>query len=136
MLGQQANMVKQLARVMMVAKAGSLNDPNGAACNATGTSTSQQIACTMTVMASVMTGAATTDPTKAATVLAALNAQTVTTAYMPIIKADGTLAMPMQSVDMTSTTTTSTSMQAAMQSAGMTTTAAPSTVTTMMPRMR
>lgn len=133
MLGQQANMVKQLTRVMMAAKyAGSLKDSNGAACNATGTSTPQQIACTVNVMASVMTGAATTDPTKAATVLAALNAQTVTTAYMPIIKADGTLAMPMQSVDMTSTTTTSTSMQAAMQSAGMTTAAAPNTATTMM----
>lgn len=136
MLGQQANMVKQLTRVMMAAKyAGSLKDLNGAACNATGTSTPQQIACTVNAMASVMTGAATTDATKAATVLAALNAQTVTTAYMPITKADGTLAMPMQLVDMTSTTTTTTSMQAAMQSAGMTTTAAPNTVTTMVQGM-
>lgn len=80
MLGQQANMVKQLTRVIMAAKyAGSLKDLNGAACNATGTSTPQQIACTVNAMASVMTGAATTDPTKVATVLAALNAQTVTT---------------------------------------------------------
>jgi len=133
MLGQQANMVKQLTRVRMVAQSGVLKDPNDAACNVTPATPSTQIACTMNVMANAMTGLATTDQTA---VLAALNAQTVTTAYMPIIKADGTLAMPMQSVDMTSPTSTSTSMQAAMSSAGMTTTAAPNTVTTMMPGIR
>lgn len=113
MLGQQANMVKQLTRVMMVAKAGSLNDPGFAACSAI---PSTPTACALKVMASVMTGPATTDPTKASAVLAALNAQTVTTAYMPIIKADGALTMPL--IDMTSTTTMMTTITS-MQRAGM-----------------
>lgn len=114
-LGKQANMVKQLTRVVMAAKnASSLKDSHGVACNAAGTTAAQQIACTMNAMASVMTGIATTDQTKEAAVLAALNSQTVTTAYMPIIKGDGTLDM--EPTDMDSTE----SMQTAMQRAGMT----------------
>ena len=130
MLGKQTNMVQQLTRVMMAAKnAGSLKDPNGVACNATGTTTSQQVACVVNAMAGVMTGVTTSDPNKAATVLAALTSQNVTTAYMPIIKADGTLTM--QSANMTS----SQSMQTAMQNAGMTTTTAANAVNIMMQGM-
>ena len=132
MLGKQANMVKQLTRVMMVANSNSLINSNDAACNATPATQSTKIACTMNVMASAMTGVATTNQTA---VLTALNNQVVTNVFMPIIKADGTLAMPMQSVDMTSSTSTSTSMQSAMQSAGMTTTSNTNTVTTMMQGM-
>jgi hypothetical protein len=130
MLGKQANMVKQLTRVMMAAKsASSLKGSNGAACNAAGTSAPQQVACAMNVMASMMTGVATTDQTKSATVLAALNSQNVTAAYMSMIKADGTLGMEL--TDMTS----SQSMQTAMQSAGMTTQAAANSVHIMMQGM-
>ena len=130
MLGKQANMVQQLTRVMMVARyASSLTDQNGVACNAAGTSTPQQVACAMNAMAGVMTSVATTDPTKAATVLAALNSQNVTAAYMPIIKADGTLDMEL--ADMTS----SQSMQTAMQNAGMTTPGAANAVNIMMQGM-
>lgn len=130
MLGKQTNMVQQLTRVMMAAKnASSLKNPNGVACNAAGTTTSQQVACVMNAMANVMTGITTSDPTKAATVLAALTSQNVTMAYMPIIKADGTLTM--QTANMTS----SQSMQTAMQNAGMTTTTAANAVNIMMQGM-
>lgn len=130
MLGKQTNMVQQLTRVMMAAKnASSLKDSNGVACNATGTTTSQQAACVMNAMASVMTGITTSDPTKAATVLAALTSQNVTAAFMPIIKADG--ALTMQMADMTS----SQSMQTAMENAGMTTPAAAGAVNIMMQGM-
>jgi len=130
MLGKQTNMVQQLTRVMMAAKnASSLKDPNGVACNATGTTTSQQVACAMNAMAGVMTGITTSDPTKAATVLAALTSQNVTTAYMPIIKADGTLTMQMANM------TSSQSMQTAMENAGMTTTTAANAVNIMMQGM-
>lgn len=131
MLGKQTNMVQQLTRVMMAARnASSLKDPNGVACNATGTTTTQQVACVVNAMAGVMTGITNSDPTKAATVLAALTAQTATTAYMPIIKPDGTLTMQM--ANMTSTQ----SMQSAMQNAGMTTTTAANAVNIMMQGMR
>ncbi len=130
MLGKQANMVQQLTRVMMAAKnASALKDSNGVACNAAGTSTPQQITCVMNAMAGVMTSVATTDPTRAATVIAALNSQNVTAAYMPIVKADGTLAMEL--ADMTS----SQSMQTAMQNAGMTTPGAANAVNIMMQGM-
>ena len=130
MLGKQSNMVQQLTRVMMAAKnAGTLKDPNGSTCNATGTTTSQQVACVVNAMANVMTGITTSDPTKAATVLAALTSQTVTTAYMPIIKADGTLTMQMANM------TSSQSMQTAMENAGMTTPSAANAVNIMMQGM-
>ena len=130
MLGKQTNMVQQMTRVMMAAKnAGSLKDPNGVACNAAGTTTSQQVACVVNAMAGVMTGITTSDPTKAATVIAALTSQNVTTAYMPIIKADGTLTMQMANM------ASSQSMQTAMQNAGMTTPAAANAVNIMMQGM-
>ena len=135
MLGKQANMVQQLTRVVMAARnASSLTDQNGVACNATGTTppaqiSSLQISCVMNAMAGVMTGVATTDPTRLGTVLTALNSQNVTAAYLPIVKADGTLDQEL--ADMTS----SASMQTAMERAGMTTSGAASAVTIMMPGM-
>lgn len=129
-LAVQANMVKQLARVAMAAKNSNLlNDANGVACNATGTTTSQQFACAVTAMAGVMNSYVTADATKSANMLAALNAQNVTAVRMPIHKADGTLAM--ESADMTS----SASMLNAMQNAGMTPNAAVETVNAMMRKM-
>jgi hypothetical protein len=83
----------------------------------------------MNAMAGVMTGITTSDPTKAATVLAALTSQNVTTAYMPIVKADGALTMQMANM------TSSQSMQTAMQNAGMTTTSAANAVNIMMQGM-
>ncbi|HUW37819.1 MAG TPA: hypothetical protein VMV91_10850 [Rhodocyclaceae bacterium] len=129
MLGKQANMVQQLTRVMMAARnASSLTDQNGVACNAPGSSTAQ-VACVVSAMAGAMSGVASTDPTRAATLLAALNSQNVTAAYMPIVNANGTLVMGL--TDMTS----SASMQAAMQTAGMTTNSAASAVNIMMQGM-
>ncbi len=130
MLGKQSNMTKQLARVMMAAKsASSLKDPSGTPCNAAGTSTTQQIICAINEMNSLMTSVATTDQTKAAVAINAFNSQNVTAVYMPIIKADGTLDVEL--VDMTS----SQSMQAAMQKAGMMTPVAANTANIMMQGM-
>ena len=127
----QSNMVKQLARVAMAAKNSNLlKDANGVACNAAGTTASQQIACAVSAMAGVMNSYVTADATKSANVLAALNAQNPTSVNMPILKADGTMAT--QLTDMTS----SASMQAAMQNAGMPVNAAANTVNVMMGGMR
>ena len=127
MLSRQSNMVKQLARVAMAAKTSNLlKDGAGVACNAAGTTTSQQFACAVTAMAGVMSSYVTADATKSANVLAALNAQNVTGVNMPILKDDGTIDVEM--ADMTSAA----SMQTAMQNAGMTVTTAANTVHTMM----
>ncbi len=129
-LGMEANMVKQLARVAMAAKNSSLlTDSGGAPCNAPGTTTSQQFACAVSAMARVMNSYVTSDPTKAANMIAALNAQSPTAVDMPVRKADGT--MTMQMTDMTS----SMSIQTAMQNAGMTATTASNTGNVMMGRM-
>ena len=126
-LGMEANMVKQLARVAMAAKNSSvLKDPNGVSCNAAGTTTSQQFACVVAAMASVMNSYVTADTTKMANLLATLSAQNVTSVAMPIRKADGTIAISM--TDMTSLT----SMQTAMQNAGMATGTAANTTNIMM----
>jgi len=126
-LTMQANMVKQLARVAMAAKNSNLlKDASGVACNAVGTTTSQQFACAVTAMAGVMNSYVTADATKSANLLAALNAQSVTAVKVPILKADGTIDMEM--ADMTSAA----SMQAAMENAGMTVTTAANTTHTMM----
>ena len=77
-------------------------------------------------MAGVMTSYVTADPTKAANMLAALNAQSVTSVKVPIRKADGTLDL--ETVDMTSLT----SMITAMQNAGMTVTDAQNAANRMM----
>jgi len=127
MLTRQFNMVKQLARVAMAAKnSNSLKDANGTACNAPGTTTSQQFSCAVAAMAGVMNSYVTADTTKAANLLAALNAQNVTAVRMPIRKSDGTLDI--EPADMTS----SASMETAMENAGMTVSAATNTVNAMM----
>lgn len=127
MLTMQSNMVKQLGRVAMAAKNSSLlKDANGVACNAAGSTTSQQMACAVAAMAGVMNSYVTSDGTKAANMLAALNAQNVTNISMPILKADGTIVMAI--VDMTS----SMSMQSAMQNAGMPMSTAANTANAMM----
>lgn len=129
-LAMQSNMVKQLARVAMAAKnSSSLKDANGVACNAPGTTTSQQFACAVAAMAGVMNSYVTADKAKSDNLLAALGAQSATGVNMPMLKADGTMIM--QLTDMTSAA----SMQAAMQNAGMTLTAAADLVNTMMGRM-
>lgn len=131
MLTLQSNMVKQLARVAMAAKNSNwLKDANGVACNAAGTTPSQQIACAVTAMADVMNSYVTADATKSADVLRALADQNPTAVNMPILKADGTIGM--QLTDMTS----SASMQTAMQNAGMTVTAAANTANVVMGGMR
>ena len=127
MLTLQSNMVRQLARVAMAAKNSNLlKDGSGVACNAAGTATSQQFACAVTVMARVMNSYVTADATMSANVLAALNAQNVSSVAMPILKADGTVVMEI--VDMTSAA----SMQAALQNSGMTANTAANTVNVMM----
>jgi len=127
MLTRQLNMVKQLARVAMAAKNSNLlKDANGIACNAAGTTTSQQFSCAVAAMAGVMNSYVTADTTKAANLLAALNAQNVTAVRMPIRKSDGTLDI--EPADMTS----SASMETAMENAGMTVSAATNTVNAMM----
>lgn len=113
-LTMQSNMVKQLGRVVMAAKGSNLiTDASGVPCNAAGTTASQQIACTVSAMAGVMNSYVTADTTKSANMLAALNGQNVMNLNMPILKADGTIGMV--STNMTS----STSMQSALQNAGM-----------------
>lgn len=127
----QANMAKQLGRVTMAAKNSSLlTDANGVACNVASTEPSQQIACAVTAMAGVMNSYVTSDPTKSANMLAALNAQNVTNISMPILKADGTIDL--STVDMTSLA----SVQSAMQNAGMTVSTASSTAGVMVAGMR
>ena len=113
-LTMQSNMVKQLGRVVMAAKNSNLiQDNSGVPCNATGTTASQQIACTVSAMAGIMSSYVTADATKSANLLAALNGQDVTNLNMPILKTDGTISMV--STNMTS----STSMQTSLQNAGM-----------------
>lgn len=130
-LTRQANMAKQLARLAMAARFSNLlKDANGIPCNAPGSTTSQQFACAAAAMAGVMNSYATADPGKLANLLAALNAQNVTSVSMPILMADGTLGFHL--VDMTSYA----SMQAAMQDAGMTASAAANAVNVMMAGMR
>lgn len=130
-LAMQSNMFKQLSRVAMAAKTSNLlKDASGVPCNAAGTTTSQQFSCAVTAMAGVMNSYVTSDPTKTANMVAALNAQNVTNVTMPIRKADGTIDM--EPTDMTSVT----SMINAMQNAGMTVTAAQNAVNSMMRGMR
>ncbi|MDO8312415.1 MAG: hypothetical protein Q7T25_10785, partial [Sideroxyarcus sp.] len=130
-LTMQANMVKQLTRVAMAAKNSNLlKDANGVPCNAAGTTTSQQFACAVAAMSGTMNSYATSDAAKSANVLAALNAQNVTGAQMPIRRLDGTVGM--EPADMTSFS----SMQTAMQNAGMTISNAANTANVMMGGMR
>lgn len=110
MLGMQANMVKQLARLMSAAKTSTqLQAADGSACSAAGT-TPQQVACAVTALDGIMN-----DPVKAAAILAALASQNVAAVNMPMISSNGSFATAI--VDMSSAT----SMQAAMQAAGLST---------------
>lgn len=130
-LAMQANMVKQLGRVAMAARnSGLLKDANGVACNAAGTTVPQQVACAVAAMADVMNSYVTADASKSANVIAALTSQNPTRVTMPVLRADGTIAM--ETVDMTSVV----SMQSAMQNAGMTANSAANAVNVMMGRMR
>jgi hypothetical protein len=129
-LGMEANMVKQLSRVAMAARNSSqLKDASGVPCNAAGTTATQQISCAVAAMAGAMTSYVSFDPAKLASIMSALNAQNVANVTMPVRQADGTMGM--QIADMTSLT----SMQAAMQNAGMTATAAATITNVMMGRM-
>lgn len=128
-LGMQANMVKQLARIAMAAKrSAALTDPSGVPCSAA-LIASQQLACAVAAMASVMTSYADVDPAKMVALIAALKAQDVTAVKMPIRTDGGTIAMA--TVDMTSMA----SMQAAMLQAGMSATIATSAANAMMAEM-
>lgn len=131
MLTMQSNMVKQLARVSLAARNSSLlTDANGVPCYTAGTTTSQQITCAVTAMSNMMSGYATPDPTKMATIMTALMTQNVTSVSVPIVQSNGTITMPM--VDMTSLT----AMQTAMQNAGMPMNTATGMMTTMMGGLR
>ncbi len=130
LMGQQANMVAQLTKVVMAAKSSSLlTNANGVACNAAATAADQQVACAVNMMAGLMTGPTTFDRTKADAMMAALLAQNVTATNMPIIMANGTVGM--QLADLTSVQ----SLQTAMQNAGMSSAIVASTVTGMMSGM-
>jgi hypothetical protein len=130
-LTMQSNMVLQLSKVVQAAKNSSLlKDANGVACNVTGTTASQQIACAVTAMAGVMNSYVTSDTTKATAMMTALSGQSATAITMPVIKTDGTVGT--QVVDMTSTT----SMQTAMQNAGMTVNNAANAATVVMGGMK
>lgn len=126
-LTMQANMVKQLSRVAMAAKNSSLlKDANGVACNTLATD-SLKFSCVVTAMAGVMNNYLTADPTKVTNMMAALNAQNVTSVTVPILQTNGMLSY-MGNTNMTSLT----SMTSAMQNAGLTTTTAANTANVMM----
>jgi len=129
-LGKQANMVKQLARVTMAAKNSDILFDGGVACNAPGTSVTQQVACTVRFMSRAMAFGGLPAASSVARVIQALLSQTPTSVTMPIIQSDGTLVL--QWADMTSAA----SMQTAMQNAGMTPAAAAAAVPIMMQQMR
>lgn len=130
-LTRQANMVKQLSRIMMAAKNSALlKDASGNPCNAAGTTAAQQVACAIAAMNAIMTGYASSDPARVANLMTALNAQNVTSVQMPVRTAGGSILM--QPADMTSLT----SMTTAMQSAGMAAPSAQSVAGRMMAGMR
>lgn len=130
-LGDEANMVAQLARVAMAARhGGTLKDANGLPCNAAGATAPQQYACAVGAMAGVMSGYVTADPARLAAMVAALNAQRPTSVWVPVRRQDGSVVM--QATDMTSFT----SMQALMEHGGMSRTAAAGATNVMMGRMR
>jgi hypothetical protein len=129
LLGMQSNMVKQLSRVALAAKNSSLlTDATGVSCN-TKADPSSQIECAITAMASIMTSYVTSDPTKTATMMQALNAQNVTGVTIPVTKPDGTIGMQVANM------TDFSSMQTVMQNAGLPTTTAANTANVMMGKM-
>ena len=113
LLGMQANMVKQLTRLMLATQTSTqLQAADGSACAAAGT-TALQIACAVAAMDRIMTQT----QTQTNAVLGALANQSVTTVSLPIIDSNGNFSTV--SVDIASAS----AMQAAMQAAGLNTAA-------------
>ena len=111
LLGMQANMVKQLTRLMIAARTSTqLQAADGSACAAAGT-TSQQVACAVTAMDRLMTQSQ--NQTQTTAILAALANQNVATVSLPIIDSSGNFTTV--SVNIASAG----AMQAAMQAAGL-----------------
>lgn len=132
MLGKQANMVKQLARLTMTAKRvpDTFDTSGGVHCNTPGTSASQQLACATNVMSSAMSRGGNFAAFAFSRIIPTIFAENPTSVAMAVIKPDGTLAL--QVTDMTSAL----SMQAAMRSAGMPEAVLVSNVQIMMLQMR
>ncbi len=132
LLGKQANMVKQLARLTMTAKrAPDTPDSSfGVHCNTPGTSASQQLACATNVMSSAMSRGGNFAAFAFSRIIPTIVAENPTSVAMAIIKADGTLNV--QVADMTSAA----SMQSAMRNAGMPEASLVANVQIMMMQMR
>jgi hypothetical protein len=131
MLGKQANLVKQLARVTMMAKRSpDVNDTSGGVhCNTPGTSTTQQIACAIGAMSGAMTRGANAAAQSFSRIVPAMMAEEPTSVTMAIIRPDGTLDMEV--ADMTQAA----SMETAMRNAGMASSSVASNVQIMMLQM-
>ena len=132
LLGKQANMVKQLARLTMTAKRApdTFDTSGGVHCNTPGTSASQQLACATSVMSSAMSRGGNFAAFAFSRIIPTIFAENPTSVAMAVIKPDGTLASPV--TDMTLPL----SMQAAMRSAGMPEAVVVSNVQIMMLQMR
>ncbi len=128
-LGMQANMVKQLARLAMAAQgSAAITDASGTPCSAAADA-SARIACAVAAMGRAMTGTASVDATRLGAMMQAMSSQDVSRVSMPVMRADGTLGM--QAADMANAA----SMQAALQAAGMTPAVASGSTAVMMGRM-
>ena len=132
LLGRQANMVKQLARLTMTAKRApdSVDASGGVHCNTAGTSASQQLACATDVMSRAMSRGGNAAAFAFSRILPAIVSENPAAVTMAIIKPDGTLGLEV--ADMTSAA----SMQSAMQKAGMPAAVVVSNVQIMMLQMR
>jgi hypothetical protein len=131
MLGKQANMIKQLARVTMMAKRSpDVNDSSGGVhCNTPGTSTTQQIACAVGAMSGAMTRGANAAAQSLSRIVPAMMAEQPTAVSMPVIRPDGTLDLEV--ADMSDAA----SMESAMRNAGMPSSLVASNVQIMMLQM-
>ena len=132
MLGKQANMVKQLARVTMMAKRspGVDDSSGGVHCNTAGTSTTQQIACAVDAMSGAMTRGSNAAAQSISRIVPAMMAEQPASVTMAIIRADGTLVMEV--ADMADAA----SMESAMRNAGMASSSVSNNVQIMMLQMR
>jgi hypothetical protein len=130
-LGKQANMVKQLARVAMMAKrAPGVGDTSGGVhCNTPGTSTTQQIACAIGAMSGAMNRGANAAAQSISRIVPAMMAEEPTSVTMAVIRPDGALVM--QVADMTQAA----SMETAMRNAGMESSSVANNVRIMMLQM-
>lgn len=131
-LSKQANLVKQLARVTMMAKRSPAVDDSsgGVHCNTPGTSTSQQIACATSAMSGAMTRGANAAAQSFSRIVPAMMAEEPTSVTMAIIKPDGTLFLAV--ADMTNAA----SIELAMRNAGMPLSLVATSVQIMMLQMR